>query len=93
MLVPTIETDRLRLRGHRMADARACAAMWADPAVAQHASHGRGHAREATRATTAIDAANGPSLRLARHLGFEPFAEYDTDTSRAFGRPRHGVSP
>ncbi len=181
MLVPTIETDRLRLRGHRMADARACAAMWGDPAVVQHilgpvavpspaaahaaawrrllvyaglwvqlgygywaieeratgafvgeagiadfgrevplvppgepefgwvlatASHGRGYAREAMRAIMAwidrnldaprtfcaIDAANAPSLRLARHLGFEPFAEYDTDTSRAFARPRHGVS-
>jgi len=181
MLVPTIETDRLRLRGHRMADTRASAAMWADPAVVQHilgpvavpapaaahaaawrrllvyaglwaqlgygywaieeratgafvgeggvadfgrevplvppgepefgwvlatAFHGRGYAREAMLAITArvdrnldaprtfcaIEAANAPSLRLARGLDFEPVVAYDTDTSRAFARPRHGVS-
>jgi len=36
MLVPRIETDRLRLRGHRPEDASACAAMWADPAVVRY---------------------------------------------------------
>lgn len=31
--IPVIETDRLRLRGHRASDLDACAAMWGDPAV------------------------------------------------------------
>jgi RimJ/RimL family protein N-acetyltransferase len=30
---PTLETPRLRLRGHRLADFAPCAAMWADPIV------------------------------------------------------------
>jgi RimJ/RimL family protein N-acetyltransferase len=32
-MVPAIETERLRLRGHELGDFEACAAMWADPAV------------------------------------------------------------
>ena len=32
-VVPVIETARLRLRGHRVGDFDACAAMWADPRV------------------------------------------------------------
>jgi RimJ/RimL family protein N-acetyltransferase len=32
-LVPTIETDRLRLRAHRADDHAACLAIWSDPAV------------------------------------------------------------
>ena len=33
---PTLETDRLTLRGHTPADFDACAAMWADPLVTRH---------------------------------------------------------
>ena len=33
--VPVIETERLRLRGHRARDWDACAAMWGDPVVAR----------------------------------------------------------
>jgi RimJ/RimL family protein N-acetyltransferase len=35
-MAPVIETARLRLRGHRLDDFAACAAMWADPAVTLH---------------------------------------------------------
>jgi RimJ/RimL family protein N-acetyltransferase len=31
--VPTIETERLRMRAYRLDDFKDCAAMWADPAV------------------------------------------------------------
>jgi RimJ/RimL family protein N-acetyltransferase len=31
--VPVIETERLRLRGHRCSDLADCAAMWSDPTV------------------------------------------------------------
>ncbi len=34
--IPVITTDRLILRGHRLEDFAASAAMWADPAVTQH---------------------------------------------------------
>src|ERR1035438_6884930 len=44
-MVPVIETERLRLRGHRLEDLDACAAMWADPVVTRHIG-GRPFARE-----------------------------------------------
>ena len=31
--IPSLETDRLRLRAHRLEDFKSCAAMWADPKV------------------------------------------------------------
>jgi len=34
--VPPLETARLRLRGHRVEDFAACAAMWADPVVTRY---------------------------------------------------------
>jgi RimJ/RimL family protein N-acetyltransferase len=34
--VPVVETERLRLRGHRIDDFDACAAMWADPVVTRY---------------------------------------------------------
>ena len=34
--VPVIETERLRLRGHRPEDFPDCAAMWADPVVTRY---------------------------------------------------------
>lgn len=36
MSVPVLETERLVLRGHRMADFPAYAAMWADPVFMRH---------------------------------------------------------
>lgn len=36
MDIPVLETDRLILRGHRLADFDALAAMWADPSVVRH---------------------------------------------------------
>lgn len=36
MAVPVIETERLKLRGHCLADFAASAAMWADPLVTRH---------------------------------------------------------
>ncbi|HUB79284.1 MAG TPA: GNAT family N-acetyltransferase [Bryobacteraceae bacterium] len=36
MLAPVLETARLRLRGHDLADFPACAAMWSDPAVTRY---------------------------------------------------------
>ena len=34
--VPVIETERLRLRGHRRDDFAACCALWSDPVVTQY---------------------------------------------------------
>jgi RimJ/RimL family protein N-acetyltransferase len=38
---PIIETDRLRLRGHRVDDLAGCAAMWNDPVVTRYISSGK----------------------------------------------------
>jgi RimJ/RimL family protein N-acetyltransferase len=35
-MTPTLETARLRLRGHRIEDLGPCAAMWGDPEVTRH---------------------------------------------------------
>ena len=43
--VPTIETERLRLRGHAIDDFLHCAAMWADPNVTRHIG-GKPHTEE-----------------------------------------------
>jgi len=34
--VPVLETERLKLRGHRLDDFAQCAAMWADPVVTRY---------------------------------------------------------
>ena len=44
-MVPVLETERLRLRGHRLGDFDASAAMWADPDVTRHIG-GRPSTRE-----------------------------------------------
>jgi RimJ/RimL family protein N-acetyltransferase len=36
LAVPSLETERLRLRGHAMHDFIHCAGMWADPNVTRH---------------------------------------------------------
>jgi RimJ/RimL family protein N-acetyltransferase len=38
-MVPVLETERLKLRGHHLDDFPACAAMWADPIVTRHFGH------------------------------------------------------
>lgn len=45
LCVPVIETERLRLRGHRPQDLENCARMWADPAVTRYIS-GRAFSEE-----------------------------------------------
>jgi RimJ/RimL family protein N-acetyltransferase len=38
MDIPVLETERLRLRGHRVEDFAACTAMWSDPVVTRYIS-------------------------------------------------------
>ncbi|MGC2109625.1 MAG: GNAT family N-acetyltransferase [Candidatus Korobacteraceae bacterium] len=45
--VPVLETERLRLRGHRPDDFAACTMMWADPVVVRHTA-GRPQSGEET---------------------------------------------
>jgi RimJ/RimL family protein N-acetyltransferase len=45
--IPALETERLRLRAHRVEDLDACVAMWADPVVTRHIG-GKPFSREET---------------------------------------------
>lgn len=57
MTAPVLESERLRLRGHRLGDFDELAAMWADPVVTRHIG-GRASTREESWA------------RLVRYAGF-----------------------
>lgn len=46
-VVPVLDTPRLRLRGHRVADFEPCAALWADPEVTRFISAAPATAEEA----------------------------------------------
>lgn len=59
MEVPVLETERLKLRGHRISDFAASAAMWADPKVVRHIG---GHASTPQQAW----------LRLMSYVGHWP---------------------
>jgi RimJ/RimL family protein N-acetyltransferase len=76
--VPVLETARLQLRGHRLDDFTACAAMWADPAVTRHIG-GKPFSREESWARL---------LRYAGHwalLGFGYWVVEEKDTGRFAG--------
>lgn len=78
MAVPTIETERLILRGHRVDDFQAHAALWADPVVTRFIG-GQPQTREQSW------------VRLLRHfgmwqaMGFGFWAVIDKATGRLLG--------
>lgn len=76
--VPTLETERLRLRGHRLDDFDAYAAMWADPAVVRFIG-GVSQSREVAWIRLLRQAG------LWRHLGFGSFALEDKETGALVG--------
>ena len=76
--VPVLETERLRLRGHRLDDFSALAAMWADPIVVRHTT-GKPQTREEVWSRL---------LRYAGHwamLGFGFWVVEDKSTSEFLG--------
>src|SRR5216683_2380038 len=95
--VPSIETERLIFRGHRLEDLEGCwvLARWA---------HGRGLATEAVRAAVAwgdvhfgtgrtvclISPDNVASIRVANKCGYQEFARtsYKGQPTIMFERPR-----
>jgi RimJ/RimL family protein N-acetyltransferase len=75
---PVIETDRLLLRGHRLEDFDACAALWADPDVTRHIN---GNPSTPSETWTRL-------LRYAGHwtlLGFGYWAVEDKASGRFLG--------
>lgn len=83
MIVPVLETDRLRLRDHRLEDFEALVTMWADPAVTRYIG-GKISTREETW------------TRLLRHvgqwtlLGFGYWAIEEKQTGRFIGQAGFG---
>jgi RimJ/RimL family protein N-acetyltransferase len=76
--VPVIETERLKMRGHWLADFNDCAAMWADPIVTRHIG-GRPFSEEETWARF---------LRYAGHwslMGFGYWAIEEKETHAFVG--------
>jgi len=76
--VPVLETRRLRMRGHRLADFDAYAAMWADPSVTRFIG-GVPQSREVAWARFLRQAG------LWQHLGFGFFALEDKVTGALVG--------
>jgi RimJ/RimL family protein N-acetyltransferase len=97
---PTIETARLRLRGHRVADFADCAAMWGDAAVARHIG-GRPSSAEESWARILRYAGLWPLLGYGywavaekasgRFVGDVGFADFKRDMQPSFdGAPEIG---
>jgi RimJ/RimL family protein N-acetyltransferase len=97
---PTIETARLRLRGHRVADFADCAAMWGDAAVARHIG-GRPSSAEESWARILRYAGLWPLLGYGywavaekasgRFVGDVGFADFKRDVQPSFdGAPEIG---
>jgi RimJ/RimL family protein N-acetyltransferase len=75
---PTLETERMRLRAHRLQDLDACVAMWADPIVTRHIG-GKPFTREETWSKL---------MRYAGHwalMGFGYWAAEDKATGAFLG--------
>ena len=76
--IPTLETERMRLRPHRLQDLDACVAMWADPIVTRHIG-GKPFTREETWSKI---------MRYAGHwalMGFGYWAAEDKATGAYLG--------
>ena len=76
--VPLIETDRLRLRGHRAADHEALLAIWSDPRVVRYIG-----GRPATRQETWLRLLRYPGLWCV--LGYGYWAIEEKSSGRFIG--------
>ncbi len=99
-LIPTLETDRLILRGHRIEDFKDCAAMWADETVVAKIS-GTPSTEEQSWARFLRYAGHWQHLGFGywavfsksdgTFLGEVGFADYHRDTTPSLaGRPEAG---
>ncbi len=77
--VPVLETPRLRLRAHTVADFDDLAATWADPVVIRHIG---GRASTPTETWSAAPPLRGPPQPL---LGYGYWAAEDRETGRFVG--------
>ena len=98
-MVPVIETERLRMRGHTVGDLDPTAAMWADPDVVRHLS-GKPSTREESwgrlQRYVGIWALLGYGFWLleekatGRFVGEAGFADFKREMEPRFTEPEHG---
>jgi RimJ/RimL family protein N-acetyltransferase len=98
-VTPTIETERLRMRGHTLADLDATAAMWADPDVARFIG-GKPSTREESwtrmQRYPGLWALLGYGFWLleekvsGRFVGEAGFADFKREMTPRFDAPEHG---
>lgn len=98
-MIPVLETERLRIRGHVVADLDAMAAMWGDPEVTRHIS-GKPSTREETWARMqryrGMWALLGYGFWLleekatGRFVGEGGLADFKRDMEPHFSEPEHG---
>lgn len=98
-MVPVIETERLRLRGHTLADFDSCAAMWADPQVTRFIG-GRPSTREETWGRLLRYSGHWALLgygywliedrQSGRYVGEAGFADFKREIDPPLGAPEHG---
>lgn len=98
-MVPVLETERLRLRGHALGDFDACAAMWGDPEVTRFIG-GKPSTREESWARFLRYAGHWALLGYGfwaieekaggRFLGEGGFADFKREISPAIDAPEQG---
>jgi RimJ/RimL family protein N-acetyltransferase len=93
-LVPVLETERLLLRAHRVADFDACAAMWGDPVVTRYIG-GKPSTREDVWGRLLRYAGHWPLMgygywaiedkSFGRFIGEAGFADFKRDITPSLG--------
>ena len=100
-MIPVIETDRLRMRGHTVSDLDPVAAMWGDPDVVRHIT-GKPATREESWARLNRYAGHWALMgygfwlieekSTGRFVGEAGFADFKREMEPRFEAPEHGWS-
>jgi len=100
-VIPVIETERLRMRGHTVSDLDSVAAMWGDPAIVRHIT-GKPSTREESWARLTRYAGHWALMAYGfwlieekatgRFVGEAGFADFKREMDVPFEAPEHGWS-
>jgi len=100
-MIPVIETERLRMRGHAVSDLDVVAAMWGDPAIVRHIT-GKPSTREESWARLTRYAGHWALMgygfwlieekATGRFVGEAGFADFKREMEVPFGAPEQGWS-
>jgi len=100
-MIPVLETERLRMRGHAVSDLDSVAAMWGDPAIVRHIT-GKPSTREESWARLTRYAGHWALMgygfwlieekATGRFVGEAGFADFKREMEVPFGAPEQGWS-